>query len=150
MTLDRSRAWFRQSLAELDAARRHLDYSYGRVAALPPDLDGITRDQLESAEAFTSRFARAIDLLVNKVLRSLDRLELRPDGTLLDVVHGAEKRGLVAHSDQLREMKGVRNAIAHDYAGARLPEIFAYCREQKPAFDAICTRLETYVRQLPQ
>lgn len=149
MTLDRSRMLLRQNLAELGAARRHLDYSYGRVAEFPANLDKVTGDRLESAEAFTSRFARAVDLLVNKVLRSLDRVELRPEGTLLDVVLGAEKRGLVPQADLLREMKGVRNAIAHDYAGVQLPEIFAYCRAQKPAFDDICQRVEAYVRRLP-
>lgn len=150
MTLDRSRILLRQTLDELSAARRHLDYSYGRVAEFPDNLDGVTGARLESAEAFTSRFARAVDLLVNKVLRSLDRVELRPEGTLLDVVLAAEKRGLVPQADRLREMKGVRNVITHDYAGVQLPEIFAYCRAQKPSFDAICTRLEAYVRGLPQ
>lgn len=119
------------------------------MAAFAPDLQQVQGDQLESAEAFTSRFVRAVDLLVNKVLRSLDRVELRPEGTLLDVVHGAEKRGLIAQANLLREMKGVRNAITHDYAGTNLPEIFAYCRTQKPAFDEICNRVEAYVRQLP-
>jgi uncharacterized protein YutE (UPF0331/DUF86 family) len=148
MTLDRSRTLLRQNLAELAAARGHLDYSYRRVTALPPDLKEVQGEQLESAEAFTSRFARAVDLLVNKVLRSLDRVELRPEGTLLDVVNAAEKRGLVPQADLLREMKGVRNVIAHDYAGVQLPEIFDYCRAQKPGFDEICTRVEAYVRQL--
>ena len=100
-------------------------------------------------EAFTSRFSRSVDLLVNKVLRSLDRVELRPDGTLLDVVHRAEKRGFVEQSEDLREMKDVRNMIAHDYAGEELPEIFSYCREQKPVFDSICQRVVTYVASLP-
>lgn len=150
MTLDHSRTLLRENLNGLAAARRHLDFSYRRVAAFPPDLKQVQGDQLESAEAFTSRFARAVDLLVNKVLRSLDHVELRPEGTLLDVVQGAEKRGLIPRADLLREMKGVRNAIAHDYAGNRLPEIFAYCREQKPVFDAVCDRVEAYVRHLPE
>jgi hypothetical protein len=37
-------------------------------------------------------------------------------------------------TEELREMKDVRNMIAHDYAGARAAEIFAWCREQKPVF----------------
>lgn len=148
MSLDASGALLRQGLAELAAARAHLDFSYRRILALPDDLRGVSGDQLESAEAFTSRFARAVDLLVNKVLRSLDRLELRPEGTLLDVVNGAEKRGLVADADLLREMKAIRNVIAHDYAGARLAEIFSYCRRRHAVFDEICTRLDAYVGRL--
>ena len=137
-----------QALAELAEARRHLDYSHQQVAGLPDTLEGVTESQLESVEAFTSRFARAVDLLVNKVLRSLDRLELKPPGTLLDAVNRAEQRGFIARAGELREMKDVRNMIAHDYAGAKAAEIFAYCREQKPLFDAVCDRVFAHVRQV--
>ncbi len=118
------------------------------MAGLPADLKGATAGQLESVEAFSSRFARTVDLLVNKVLRSLDRAELLPQGTLLDVVNRAEKRGFVARAADLREMKDVRNVIAHDYAGAKAAEIFAYCREQKPMLDTICDRVAAHVSRI--
>lgn len=137
-----------QSLTELADARRHLDYSYRQVAALPPTLRGATEQQLESAEAFTGRFARAVDLLVNKVLRCLDRVEMKPEGTLLDVVNRAEKRGFVGQGVELREMKDVRNMIAHDYAGAKAAEIFNYCREQKPVLDGICESAAGWAQQV--
>ena len=137
-----------QGLAELTSAQRRLDYSFQQVAGLPDTLTGATEQQLESAEAFTGRFTRAVDLLVNKVLRSLDRVELQPEGTLLDVINRAEKRRLVGRAQELREMKDVRNMIAHDYAGAKAAEIFAYCREQKPVLDGICDRTATHARQI--
>jgi hypothetical protein len=127
-----------EALDDLAQARSHLNYSFRQVASLPPTLAGATEGQLESAEAFTGRFARCVDLLVNKVLRSLDRVEMQTEGTLLDVVNRAEKRGFVASALDLREMKDVRNTIAHDYAGAKAAEIFNYCRLQKPILDAIC------------
>jgi uncharacterized protein YutE (UPF0331/DUF86 family) len=117
------------------------------VADLPDTLSGATEEQLASVEAFTGRFARTVDLLVNKVLRSLDRVELKPPGTLLDVVNHAEQRGFVNQSAELREMKDVRNLIAHDYAGAKAAEIFTYCRGRKPILDAICDRVMAYARQ---
>lgn len=145
---DQGRACLAQHLAELQQARQHLDYSFGQVQALPDTLAGATAGQLASVEAFCSRFARAVDLLVNKVLRSLDRVELRPEGTLLDVVNRAEKRGLIERATDLREMNDVRNLIAHDYAGAKTAEIFAYCREQKPLLDAVCDRVAEHGRQI--
>jgi len=148
MKPDQARRLLEQALAELASARRHLDFSSRQVAALPAALEGATDQQLESAEAFTGRFARSVDLLVNKVLRGLDRMELHPEGSLLDVIHRAEKRGVVARGEELRQMKDVRNMIAHDYAGARAAEIFAWCREQKPVFDAICERVVTHARQI--
>lgn len=131
-------------MAELSSARQHLDYSFRQIAGLSETLSDTNEAQLESAEAFTSRFARVVDLLVNKVLRSLDRLELKPEGTLLDVIQRAERRGLVERASWLREMKDVRNMIAHDYAGAKAAEIFAYCRENKPVLDRVCEQTVMY------
>lgn len=148
MKLDLARPLLQVALDELAQARRHLDHSARQVAALPADLQGATANQLESVEAFSSRFARTVDLLVNKVLRSLDRVELLPQGSLIDVVNRAEKRGFVTRAEDLREMKDVRNIIAHDYAGAKAVEIFAWCREQKPVLDAICDRTDVHARTL--
>ena len=148
MKRDHARSLLQQGLADLANARRHLDYSFQQVAGLSDALAAATEQELESAEAFTGRFARSVDLLVNKVLRSLDRVELKPEGTLLDVINRAQKRGLVVRGEELREMKDVRNMIAHDYAGAKAAEIFAYCREQKPVVDAICDRVAAYAGQI--
>ncbi len=148
MNRDLTRQLLQQHLMEMTLARQHLDYSYQQTATLPDTLAGAAPGQLESVEAFSSRFARTVDLLVNKVLRSLDRVELKPEGTLLDVVNRAEKRGVVGQAADLREMKDVRNVIAHDYAGAKAAEIFAYCREQKPKLDAVCNRVAEYARQV--
>jgi hypothetical protein len=148
MNPNHARSLLEASLVDLANARQHLDYSFQQVRGFPETLAGATEQQLESAEAFTSRFARSVDLLVNKVLRALDRVELRTEGTLLDVVNRAEKRGLAARAQELREMKDVRNMIAHDYAGTRAPEIFAYCRERKPLFDGICDRTIAYANEL--
>lgn len=146
MKTEAARELLSVALAELAAARRHLDYSFQQVAGLPGNLEGMGENQLESIEAFSSRFARTVDLVVNKVLRSLDRAELLPQGTLLDVVNRAEKRGLIARAGDLREMKDVRNIIAHDYAGAKMAEIFVYCREQKPVLDALCASIADYAK----
>ena len=67
---------------------------------------------------------------------------------MLHINHRAEKCGLVGRAEQLREMKDVRNMIAHDYAGAKAAEIFAWCREQKPIFDVICERVLAHARQI--
>ena len=45
-------------------------------------------------------------------------------------------------------MKDVRNIIAHDYAGTKAAEIFAWCREQKPVLDGTCDHVATYATQL--
>ena len=148
MKLPPSGALLEQGLAELASARRHLDYSFEETKRVDPTLAGISERQLESVEAFTGRFARVVDLLVNKVLRGVDQFEIEPPGTLLDVLNRAEKRGLIARAADLREMKMVRNAIAHDYAGAEAPAIFAFCREKKAALDRAGDHVSAYARNL--
>ncbi len=148
MKLEHSRELLAAALAELSSARRHLDYSFQQIVRLPGNLDGVDENQLESIEAFSSRFARTVDLVVNKVLRTLDRVELFPQGTLLDVVNRAEKRGFIKRAGDLREMKDVRNIIAHDYAGTRMAEIFVYCREQKPILDTLCESVAGYADRI--
>lgn len=148
MNLHHAQLWLRQGLDELAQARRQLDFSFDQVRALPEHLQGATPEQLVRVEAFCSRFARTVDLLVTKVLRGLDRVELLPEASLLDVIHRAEKRGLITAVTALREMKDIRNIIAHDYAGARAAEIFAYCREQKPVLDEMCDRVAAYASEI--
>jgi len=45
-------------------------------------------------------------------------------------------------------MKDVRNIIAHDYAGSKMEDIFRYCREQKPALDAVSERVAAHAARL--
>ena len=67
-------------------------------------------------------------------------------GTLLDVANRAEKRGLIPSVDWLRELKDARNRIAHDYAGDRLPEILAFCRDEIRQMTDVCGRIQNYCR----
>jgi hypothetical protein len=107
-----------------------------------------TEEELLRIEAFTSRFARVVDLLVRKVLRALDQVEWNESGTLLDVALRAEKRGLVDSVDWLRELKDLRNRISHDYAGDHLVEIFIYCHTEFPKLQTTCERVQSYARSL--
>ena len=137
-------AYLAESLAELDRALSHLVYSANACADLPPDEPTPTEEALARIEAFTSRFARVVDLMSKRVLRAMDQFEMYEAGTLLDVANRAEKRGVIESVDWLRELKDTRNRISHDYAGDRLPEILAYCREELPSLLATCKRIKDY------
>ena len=145
---DRPKALLQANLDDLLRAKKHLDYSYRQIISYDAEFEEYNEEQLETVEAFTSRFARCADLLVNKVLRSLDRYELKPGGTLLDVINRAEKRGIISNVGELREMKDIRNIIAHDYAGVQMEQVFEYCKQKKPHFDEICHNLKNYVDRL--
>lgn len=103
-------------LALMRAAVQVLDESRGRVAAFADRLGGeLTIGERESCEALTSRFGRLNDFLLQRVFRTLDQIELADDGTALDRLQRAEKRGLISSADRWRELRLLRNAIAHDY-----------------------------------
>jgi len=133
---------------ELDAAWGHLDYSTHSVKHLSEDTATWSPEDFEKAEAFTSRFARVVDLLVHRVFRAIDRFELNEPGTLLDVANRAEARGLIPSVDWLRELKDVRNRIAHDYAAHQLSDIFAFCRGELGKLEETIGKVREYMEQL--
>ena len=81
-----------------------------------------------------------VDLLVNQALRARDRYELAGEGTLLDVLHRAEKRGLIDDAEVFRAMREVRNSIAHDYSGAEWEDLLVFCRARETVLNAACDR----------
>jgi hypothetical protein len=65
--------------------------------------DDYTEDEFDRFENLTSRYARTTDLLIGKVLRSIDRVELMNSGSIIDAANGAEKRGIVESVSKLRD-----------------------------------------------
>lgn len=79
---------------------------------------------LESFEALTARFSRLSDLLLQKIFRLMDTLELINDGTLLDRVNRAEKRGILGSAKEFTQMRLLRNLIVHEYETDEYTHIF--------------------------
>lgn len=91
-----------------------LERSYLICNQIPEDRE-YTPEEMDALETLCSRFARSIDYLIRKVFRSIDDVEFENQGTLIDVVNNAEKRGLIESTDKLREIKELRNDIVHEY-----------------------------------
>ena len=81
-------------------------------------------EEFEKLETLCSRYSRGIDFLIRKIFRTLDEYEFENQGTLVDVVNNAHKRGLFENIEELRIMKDVRNTIVHEYIEDELVEIF--------------------------
>ena len=81
-------------------------------------------DEFGKFETLCSRYSRGIDFLIRKIFRTLDAYEFENQGTLIDVVNNAHKRGLFSDIERLRVMKDVRNTIAHEYIEDELTEVF--------------------------
>ena len=83
-----------------------------------------TIDEFGKFETLCSRYSRGIDFLIRKNFRTLDEYEFENQGTLIDVVNNAHKRGLFEDIEDLRIMKDIRNTIFHEYIEDELVETF--------------------------
>ncbi|MBI3194476.1 MAG: hypothetical protein HYZ34_08440 [Ignavibacteriae bacterium] len=98
-------------------------------------------------EALTSRFARATDLFTQKIIRLIDELELEEQGSIIDRINRAEKRGLIDSAELFKDVKRLRNRIAHDYAEEDISDIFRDVFEHSPVLMKSVTHLEEYVKK---
>ena len=81
-------------------------------------------DEFGRFETLCSRYSRGIDFLIRKIFRTLDEYEFENQGTLVDVVNNAHKRGLFEDIEKMRIMKDIRNTIVHEYIEDELTEVF--------------------------
>ncbi|WP_226966500.1 hypothetical protein [Sulfurimonas sediminis] len=83
-----------------------------------------TIEEFGKFETLCARYSRSIDFLIRKMFRTIDAYEFENQGTLVDVVNNAHKRGLFEDIQELRIMKDIRNTIAHEYIEEKLTEVF--------------------------
>ncbi len=139
----------RESLAALDRATGWLERSLTRCRSI--DLDrALQPDEHDALEALTGRYARVSDMLVQKVYRAIDSVELEEGGSPLDVLNRAHKRELIASVDELREIREVRNEVAHEYALEDLTGLFADVLRLSPRLIALRDRVKEYCERYPQ
>lgn len=112
-----------RDLGVLRDARDVLDYSFNKCRRIGIK-ESYGPEELESFESFTGRFARLSDILIQKLFRLVDELDLDSSGTVRDRINRAEKKGLIASSDLFVEIRMVRNDIAHEYLPEVIQELF--------------------------
>ncbi|MBF0290323.1 MAG: hypothetical protein HQM14_21125 [SAR324 cluster bacterium] len=101
-----------------------LEYSNRQARSLPNETSDWKEAHYDVMESLCARFGRGIDFLVRKIFRALDDAEFQPQGTLLDTVHRAHQRKLFDQMDDIRQIKDLRNQIAHEYSEDVLTELF--------------------------
>lgn len=104
-------------------------------------------EELESFESFTGRFARLSDILIQKVFRLIDEIDLDTQGTVRDRINRAEKKELVESGDTFVEIRMVRNDIAHEYLPEAVREIFVKVLDLTPALLDAVERVTRYCKR---
>lgn len=109
LLLEKQRSWLRISYDECSTIGVKQEYSV---------------EEFGKFETLCSRYSRSIDFLIRKIFRTLDAYEFENQGTLVDVVNRAHKRGLFDDVEELRVMKDVKNTIVHEYIEEELTGVF--------------------------
>jgi uncharacterized protein YutE (UPF0331/DUF86 family) len=109
--------------------------------------DQYTEDEFDDFENLASRYARMLDVILNKVFRSIDAIELEDGGTLLDVVNRAEKRGIVDSAERVRDLKDLRNDIVHEYETDDLRSVFRQTLDATPQLFDLAEKIEGYCKR---
>ncbi|MEK7720824.1 MAG: hypothetical protein AAB359_00380 [Elusimicrobiota bacterium] len=133
-------------IAALETAAESLAYSHRKCVKTGIKKD-YTQAELESFEAFTSRFARVSDILIQKVFRLIDKIELEDEGTVRDRINRAEKKGLIPSAGIFAEMRILRNDIPHEYQSENLKAIYKKTLEFSPHLTAAIAKVKDYCKR---
>jgi uncharacterized protein YutE (UPF0331/DUF86 family) len=112
-----------EQLQLLDKSVDVFSYSYKRCKEVN-EKPKYSEQDLERFESLTGRFARLADLLVQKIFRLIDRMDLEDQGTVRDRINRAEKKGLIESAEQFVLIRELRNTIAHDYDPIAIEKMF--------------------------
>jgi len=133
----------KKNLATLDASVHWLERSHEKCTEVGVK-DSYSEDEYDVYETLTARYARTVDLLVNRVLRSVDAVEFMEPGSAIDAANRAAKRGIVTSVSELRDLKDIRNEIAYEYAADDLEDLFGTVLALVPDVLAIANNVKRY------
>lgn len=132
-----------KELELLRHAARVLGYSYEKCSRIGIK-DEYDDDELDKFESLTSRFARLGDILIQKIFRLIDELDLDAAGTVRDRINRAEKKGLIDSANVFIEIRMLRNDIAHEYVPEEIIELFKKVLKATPLLVSSVAKVEHY------
>jgi len=134
----------KKELAILNEAGKILARSYQRCQEIGVKKD-YTLEEQDHFEGLTSRFARLSDILIQKIFRLIEILDL--PGTIRDRVNRAEKKGLIASANTFANIRDLRNNISHEYTPSHIHEIYTQVIEWTPDLLETIKNVEKYCKK---
>ncbi len=145
MPVNKDLQFLKESIHQADDTAKHLTISTNRCKQFST-LSSFSENQLIDLEALMGRFARLSDLLIQKVLKTIERLDLDTPGTVRDRIINAEKKGLVS-AESLLEIRDVRNTIAHDYEASSFFEIVQFVLQHTSYLIEVLEQIKKYSKK---
>lgn len=132
-------------LALLENAKDILLYSY-KKCELIDDKKKLTQKETDAFELLASRFSRLSDIVIKKIFRLIERIDLEDKGTVRDAINLAEKKNLIADADSFIEIREVRNSFAHEYIQEVVSQIFVKVYSLTPVLLDSVKRIRDYCK----
>lgn len=137
----------KENIEILEEAVSWLKRSYTQCLSIDLKKE-YTADEFDTFETLTSRYARVVDILIHKVFRSIDFVELINEGTMIDVINRSHKRGLFKDIDEIRQIKDLRNEITHEYVMENVKDVFIETFKYTPQLFKIINTTKAYCENL--
>lgn len=128
----------------LEDSANMLKYSYDICSDIGIKEE-YTLEELDRFESLTSRFARTSDILIQKIFRLIDVIELELPGTVIDRINRAEKRGLISSAEIFKDIRRLRNEIAHEYIPSAIEEIYKKVLRLTPYLFESLEKIKQYI-----
>jgi len=136
----------RENIDTLNLSAEWVQRSYEQTNRIEPKIN-YTIEEFDKLENLASRYARTTDMLVNKVLRSIDTVESEDIGTIIDIMNRAEKRGIVSSAGLLHTIKDLRNNIVHEYKITEITRFFSDVIKYTPVLLEIIKNINVYCKK---
>ncbi len=98
-------------------------------------------------DSLTSRFSRLSDIIVQKIIRTIDRIDAEDTGTIRDRLNRAEKKELISSTDDFIEIRKLRNDITHEYILEEMFIIFEKVMQYTPVLEESVKRIKKYCKE---
>lgn len=107
----------------------------------------LSDDDRETFESLTSRYGRALDFLIQKLLRTIDRIELTDEGSVLDRINRFKKRDVLRDEVNYALLKDLRNQIVHEYILDETDRVVKEVLNYAPLIEDILLKAKEYCRR---
>jgi len=142
----------KENIEALDKELRYFAYILEKMEVLKLGDKIVKCENLDYEEhiylhAFFSNFSLIVELLINKVLRSLMNLEAEKIEGKLDILIWAEKKGFVENYEKLLEFLYMRNMIAYEYLEIfKDPKNFFFIKDNSSLLYKIFEKIKRYIK----
>ncbi|MEO6694888.1 MAG: hypothetical protein ABIY50_01500 [Ignavibacteria bacterium] len=103
--------------------------------------------EFEKMDVLTSRFSRLSDFIMQKILRTIDKINLEDEGTMRDRLNRAEKNNLISSAEEFAVIRKLRNDISHEYIPESMIEIFRNVILYSPLLNDSCKKIIKYSKK---